>query len=482
MKKWRIILTQLVFLLSIASPSALGASLTVGTKRIAIILYNFRNIRTQPITPELIRDYYFKHRSSPFEYYQMVSLGQLHLEGDVLGWYTIDSDYSCDIYRHSQEAHLAAERAGVNLNNYDYVFYLSIGFGPNPSDPSGTLVCSTASASIGGNQVFIQGFTDRIYGYDFRTPIHEFAHSLGVHHASNYRCEDYLGQPIPISGNCHVTDEYGDPFTVMGKRPSINFLHNVHRMHLGWLRENEVEAVTQSGSYDLFPVGKNSSSPTVLKITPNSDEAYYLEYRQPTESFDLFDPKSPVVNGVSIRMVKTPDPDFKTYLLDSTPETNSLVDAPFLKGSSLNDVANGIKIKVVDIRPDKAIVKISVSDPKCVLGKPILTLQSLSTGKKPSDGNQHYVLAITNTDSSSCHAPASFKIRGNLPMGWSQSVASILPVKLLPGATVQIHLMIRAAQFASPGIYEVNEWVDRSKGRKAPAATYGVRAKYVIGK
>jgi hypothetical protein len=77
-----------------------GASVVAaatGTKKIAVLLFNFLNDTAQPWTQSTVRGVVFDNSDSVNAYYQDASFGQLALTGDVFGWFTIpDDNAGCD--------------------------------------------------------------------------------------------------------------------------------------------------------------------------------------------------------------------------------------------------------------------------------------------------------------------------------------------------------------------------------------------------
>ena len=107
--------------------SATGGSTVAsatGTKKIAVLLFDFTNDTSQPWTAATVRDVVFDGSSSVNVYYQTASYGKLALTGDVFGWYPLaDDNTGCRYTTWASEANAAASAAGVNLGNYTNVVY-----------------------------------------------------------------------------------------------------------------------------------------------------------------------------------------------------------------------------------------------------------------------------------------------------------------------------------------------------------------------
>ena len=103
---------------------------------------------------------------------------------------------------------------------------------------------------------------------------------------------------MTLGGTC-TSDEYGDPFTIMGSASTYHH-NNWHRAQFGWLAPT---TVTTSGTYSLAPAESTSTAvPRLLRIPRGDGTFLNLELRQPGGTFETFSSASAVANGVSVRI------------------------------------------------------------------------------------------------------------------------------------------------------------------------------------
>ncbi|MGH3128837.1 MAG: hypothetical protein ACRDPX_13035 [Gaiellaceae bacterium] len=311
------------------------AAAVTGPKSVAVLLFNFsNNTTTQPWTTAYVRDVVFDNANSVDEYLRDASYGQLSLNGDVHGWYTIDAtNAGCAYTTWASQARSKATAAGVNLSAYQYVVYAF----PQASS------CGWAGlAYLPGTSSWING------AMSLRVVSHEVSHNLGVHHASTLACSTGT-----FTGSCSQS-EYGDPFTVMGAAQTRHHV-NWHRAQLGWLPD--VQTVTASGTYLVTPA-ELSGTPRLVRVA-RSDGAYLnLEFRQPWGIFDNFPVGDPVVNGVSIRIAPATSTIVQSKLVDANPSTTTFSDAALGVGKTVVDPTTGVSITTVSVGPSGASVSI----------------------------------------------------------------------------------------------------------------------------
>ncbi|HYI75245.1 MAG TPA: hypothetical protein VEW90_08235 [Gaiellaceae bacterium] len=309
-----------------------------GPKSVAVLLFNFSNNTAQPWTPAYVRGVVFDNSNSVDEYLQDASYGQLSLNGDVYGWYTIDaSNAGCSYTTWASQARSRASAAGVNLSAYQYVVY---------AFPSASSCGWAGLAYLPGTSSWING------AMTLRVVSHEVSHNLGVHHASTLSCTD-AGTRTTFSGSCSQS-EYGDPFTVMGSASTRHHV-NWHRAQLGWMPD--VQTVTTSGSYLVAPA-ELAGSPRLVRVARGDGTYLNLEFRQPWGIFDDFAANDPVVNGVSVRIAPATSSIVQSKLVDATPATTTFADAALAVGKTVVDPATGVSLTTVSVGPGGASVSI----------------------------------------------------------------------------------------------------------------------------
>jgi hypothetical protein len=337
---------ETVFQTSSAEPvnaAAASTSVTPGVKRIAVVLLNFTNDRTQPWTPAAVHGVVFDNSDSVNAYYQTASSGQVSLTGDVLGFYPISLDNSgCNVSGWRNAANTAVAAAGVNLANYSNVAYVW----PHASS------CGWAGmAGMPGNNLFING--SMMAG----TISHELGHNFGMNHAQGLSCTSGTTK-VALSDSC-TTSEYGDPFDNMGGGYNA-MLSNWHLAELGW---RNPQTITASGTYTIAPLA-NATGPCLLRIARGGGNYLNLEFRQPLQPFENYTSTYPVTNGVTIRVA--PDPSgaiAPTKLVDTTPNTATWWDAPLAVGQTFSDQygtsASNVQITTLSVSPTGATVQVT---------------------------------------------------------------------------------------------------------------------------
>ncbi|MBI4509342.1 MAG: hypothetical protein HY698_06875, partial [Deltaproteobacteria bacterium] len=315
-----------------------GVAAAYAPRKVALILFNFRNNATQPYTPAAARGALYTDATSVTALFreqsfdQMGFIGKVNQGGDVYGWFTIDADNTgCDQGRWSDMARDKATAAGFQATGYDHIMYVF---------PQATGCRWAGLGHINGPITWIHA----TYGIDLflNVAAHELGHNVGWHHASTYRCTGASGAAVSISDTCSAT-EYGDPFDIMGYASRSRYRHTniFNKGRRGWLSASNMLTVTSSGDYTIAPMESASGQVQLLRIAGGRDGNgnqlyYYVEFRQPV-GMDTFAPTSPVVNGVSIRLAPELNQVSQTKLIDATPETGSFDDAPLLSGRTVTD-------------------------------------------------------------------------------------------------------------------------------------------------
>ena len=233
------------------------------------------------------------------------------------GFYTV-----ANIPAFYADARNAARAAGFDTDNYNFDL-LAFSSSPNFG--------FAGAANIGAKGFILNG------AFDFKTTALELGHCYGLVHANLWRTTDGT-----VTGNGSNL-EYGDGFDVMGSGGSqITHFNASYKRALDWLTDANVQTVTQSGVYRIYAYD-TPAAPTgvhLLKIRKDSAKNYLLEFRQ------LITGVPALVNGAALRW------DFQfvegnrrqTQLLDMTPTTPSIADAPITIGQTFTDNASGISI------------------------------------------------------------------------------------------------------------------------------------------
>jgi len=325
-----------------------GALIAPTPKKVAIILANFTDDASQPLTQDGVRALVFSAATSTNAYYQEQSFGARSLtgvqraDGDVFGWFAINaSRTTCDYVGWGNLARAAAQSAGVNLTGYAHVIHYF------PRSPS----CGWSGVGqLPGRYTWINGSSSS-------TIAHELGHNFGVHHASSLTCVDAAGLRVPISASC-TSSEYGDPYDVMGR--GYRHMNAYQKGRLGFLEAANTVTAPAGGTFTIAPLEQKATGAQVLRIPIRATAPqlyYYVEFRQPSV-FDAFAANSPAVTGVIIHR----SPDYatlsRTQLIDLTPATTSFNDAPLAVGRTFTDSVAAIAITLTGVTPTGATVQV----------------------------------------------------------------------------------------------------------------------------
>ncbi len=236
------------------------------------------------------------------------------------------------------DARNAARTAGFETNNFDLDVVASTNNG---------VLNAAALGLIGEKGTWVIGY----FTYGF--PLHEIGHNYGLNHNAVWRTTD--GTTI---GQGYETG--GDLFDAMGYNgyglSATHFMASDKR-HLDWLTDANVQSITNDGVYRVFAQDSpNPNNIRLLRIRKDSTRNYDIEFRQSITS----NPNT--LNGAIIRWHYPQER--KAQLLDMTPNTNSLEDAPLLVGQSFFDNVNRIRITVLgkgNTTPESLDIKVELN-------------------------------------------------------------------------------------------------------------------------
>jgi hypothetical protein len=137
-----------------------------------------------------------------------------------------------------------------------------------------------------------------------------------------------------------------------------------HKWESGWLPSSAVQRIAKSGTYLIAPEETASTAVQLLEVPRYTGApSYWLDFRQPFGSyFDTFLGSDPVVNGVSIRYANssTMSHPSKSWLIDTTPDTDTFTDAPLAVGQSYSEPLRGITISTLAVSPLGALVHVTL--------------------------------------------------------------------------------------------------------------------------
>lgn len=334
------------------------------------------DVTTCTYTPAYVADKIFTATQSMRALYLNSSYGQVTFktdtdgngQPDVVGPFTLSlSKVGCNWSSWGNAADSAAQAAGIDLTLYQHRIYVLPPYSQLPD-------CGWAGlAYIGGSKSYIaEPQSMMVY-------THELGHNLNMAHAGT------------DSGNDGVmTVEYGDSSDPMGSSRALRNFNSPHLHQMGWLNAfpNAVQTVTTSGSYQLGAIGTtpDGTLPQALRIfKPNTNEYYYLSYRQAT-GWDASLP-STYTQGVNVHRYKGSGYGY-TYFLQSLSTTGLFMDN-----------ANGITVVPVTNGSGSATVQVSFG---CAANPPEVSLTPASVWVKPGS-TVSLSGQITNRDSSGCN-------------------------------------------------------------------------------
>jgi hypothetical protein len=218
------------------------------------------------------------------------------------------------------DARLVAKTNGYNYTLYDLdcVHYHPIyNFG--------------GQAYVGARGAWLQSSTS------VGVPCHEFGHNYGLWHANFWTAP---GETV-IGPGTNV--EYGNLFDTMGLANAGDWQYTAYEKNiLGWLPDNNVVAVTNSGTYRIYAYDGLSLSNSVahaLKIVKDFNRNYWVDLRE------LFAGNQWIQNGVMINWSAWAQSNAGGQLLDTTPGSpDGRNDAAVVVGRTFTDPLAGVHI------------------------------------------------------------------------------------------------------------------------------------------
>jgi len=383
----------------------------IGAQRSIVLMVYMPGTPTPTNTPAAVHDIFFSPTGrSVSEFWRENSHGLTWAEGDVKGWYELDTAYTCDNYQAIRDAAVRAADADVDFSKYNRVFVIiagmtgdcgwagiaNVGCGSTINSKDGSFTMSTAwmkAASFGNRD---QGV---------KLSIHEGGHSLGLSHASTRGFgAEILGAPNAAG----TLGEYGDKFSAMGY---WNFGHYAapHKAKLGWIN---YQTVTSNGSFSVQPT-EYTASLQALKIQRGSDPSQFLwvEFR---DNYGVFDSSlnANVFNGALVHYQDVTTGN-KTHLLDYTPETTGFDDG--MLGGEWTDPYTNLSLDVI---PSASALGVNVAygPTPCVQNNPTVSLSPANPTVNAGNAAIFSVF-VKNNDSGSC-APREFNVSSLLPDTW----------------------------------------------------------------
>jgi chitodextrinase len=328
------------------SAAAVDEVVSPVAKSVAVVMFNFSDLRTTPFTKTQVQDALLNGSGSVKAFYEEESKGHLTISGSVFGWYQIAaSTANCDWSTWHTQAWNAATAAGVNLNAYTNVMFVF---------PSASTCGWAGLGYVPGPYTYINGTLS------VQVMTHELGHNFGLAHANAANCVSG-GTRVMIAATSACTSVgYADPFSTMGNN-ALRHNHGSHLGELGWLSASEKVVGVPGNIYTITPY----FGPAGIKLVrlPRGDGSFFdLDIRATYGVFDTFSVGSAATTGVTIRLgygsaSPTTNPQ-ATLLLDSTPATSDLRDAPLAVGKTMTDPASKLSITAVSTSSDGIVVRV----------------------------------------------------------------------------------------------------------------------------
>ena len=329
------------------TPESVQADASPVAKTFAVVLINFTNLATQPWTKATVASAVTGVAPSLKTFYEEESKGRMTIGATVYGWYTIDATTTgCDWRTWHTLGWNAATAAGVNLSAFTNVMFIW----PQTSE------CGFAGVGyVPGSYTYINGTLS------VQVMTHEVGHNFGLGHANARNCV-VGGTRVTIAADASCTTQtYADPFSTMGNN-ALRHNHGSQLGELGWLDASQKVVGTPGNTYTISPY--LGTGPVKLVRIPRGNGSFFdLDVRTPYGSFDNFAAGSPAVSGATIRLgwgtaSPTGSPQ-ATELLDTTPSTTDLKDAPLLVGRSITDPVSTISFTTQSIGSGGVTVRVT---------------------------------------------------------------------------------------------------------------------------
>jgi hypothetical protein len=434
------ILTQFITASVSASTSILPN--TFGDQKTLVILVNFQDNSSQPITPSTAYSTTFTTASN---WFQDASYGQTWLTGDVAGWYTLPITSTCSQSSIQSYADQEVTAAGYVESNYQRIVYV--------------FTNSTCSywgySTIGGSPS--RSWIDINWGYAAHVITHELGHGFGLYHSHSMTCSGGL---IFATSGC-TTTEYGDPYDVMGVSNYDTYFYDAaQKERLGWLNYGSsppITVVATSGLYAIDPYESYpDTNPKALKIAGPSGTYYYLESRQ-----SLLEDSGAPSSGLLVHNYGGAN---SNYVVNAGPGGAWPDPAGFTDGDSTVNVT----WDPTSISSTGSIVNVTFGTPTCTRVNP--TISMIGPGSSVAPGvTANWGVTITDNDSSSCSS-SSYNLGNSVPSGWN-GVYNASSIMLSPGTGTTVSLGVTAPGGTPNGTYSVAASTDNSS-----ATTYAASA------
>lgn len=471
----------------------------LGPQKLLILLVDFSNSSSQPITPKKAHQLVFN--GQPQSFYKEQSYDLMSLEGSVLGWIRVNKPYNysyCGDFGIQDEKDISdfIKNNNINLASYNHVVFLFSA----PGTGGGCSEVGKSSNYIDGKEYFFSTswipLTPDLFEKNGKHPfawshfdavfVHELGHALGVMHANAWQCS---GTSL-YTGCQHA--EYANLFDVMGFGIHALHFNAFYKEILGWIPSfsKRILEITKSGEHTLssfhLKEGKvlaKISNPFLTEYK-GLDHKYYLEYRQPVGFDSGLGSENVKLNTLGL---------FVNHVIDykdgSLPFPR-LIDVSYLKPNEdddftlvvvdnqyiLEDRGRGITIgPVTTSTPEFVKFNVNFATPECISVAPSVAIDQ---GKIITRKGDKFVVTIlvTNNDSFGCGA-SEHVVEVRSPQSWI--VSFLQPSQLVFGSGVRrsqsVQIEIPQDQISKTVLVPIV--VKNKKSNKASVHTMSIQIK-----
>ena len=421
---------------------------TTGDQKVVVLMVNFQNNTSQPFDAATASTRVF---TSTNNYYKEVSFNKASLSGDVVGWYTMPINQTCD-YNTLLTNAIATSDPYVYFPNYSRIiitFPVSGGCGWAGMGTVGKWGISTADGNILASVSWdlASYFQPSVIG-------HELGHNFGAGHANFLECG------LESIGEACTEVEYGDYYDIMGTAGYMGHFNGKFKETFAWFDPANVQTVSPGTSVMIYPIESASASLQAVKVVREKDENnnpiswYYIEFRQQT-GYDTSLPGTYVFNGALIHYYESYD----TYLIDTTPNSsansyNDRIDSALAVGNTLTDTAVGLEISTVSKGSGDLTVSVNSIPIPCVRANPLVEADPSTAYGNPGS-KKSYSVTVTNNDNSPCGASTFSLTTTNVPSGWTAAFAAS-QLSISPDASATTTLDVTSAAGAAENYYDIN--------------------------
>ena len=446
-----------------STATASSVCTTTGPQSTVVLMVTFPGV-TPPsyTTSQSVHDAFFGTAGYSLDgYWREASYGKASATGDVFGWYTLSTAYTCSSTDNMRaEAITVASNAGVNFQNYTRLFIVVPDMGCGWSGAA-TMACSSLSAPTGSFTASTSYINWTEWGNGSGTNnaatviMHEGGHNLGLNHS---RSRAFGTEALGALGTTGTLGEYGDGFTAMSNGGPGHYDAPHKAELLNWLASSNFQVVQGSGTWTLAPLETPSPGLQALKIQRGTGNNAWLwvEYRQPVGNYDVAYANgnvwsNQVFSGAVIHYEDPITTNAYSDLLDYTPTSSyGFYDPALAAGQTWVDPYSNVSITVNSAASSGLNLSVNYGAATCTHANPMVTMSPANPSVAPGS-SVPYTVSVTNSDSSGCSA-STFNLTSSQPSGWLGAY-SAPTLTINPGQSATVTLTETVPASAAPATY-----------------------------